>query len=137
MCIFLLFYTSKSVNKYDFMNTKQRQMRVGESIEEPYTFCSKEGQMKNVWYLVCRNDLSCFCTSGFLWRREKTSIRIPKSMNAIANFVLSRFKPTCRWLFTWEIVSPLTSINWRTSLGVASAHMNKNLSLEVHHSIEQ
>lgn len=27
---------------------------------------------------------------------------------------------TCRWLLTWEIVSPLTSISCRTSLGVAS-----------------
>lgn len=35
---------------------------------------------------------------------------------------------TWRWLLTCEIVSPLTSINWRTSLGVASEKIIKKIS---------
>ena len=49
-------------------------------------------------------------------------------MDEIKKINLKREKeeePTWRWLFTCEMVSPLTSINWSTSLGVASTKKNE------------
>ena len=87
---------------------------------------------KKVQYLVCPSHPSCFCTSGLDKERNPILVTPNIKHNHAPPKFYSMFL-TWRWLLTCEIVSPLTSINWRTSFGVASEINPKKWS-EIHHS---